>query len=103
MKERPAVDTALLHSRPDRVARRVRIRKNDGIHPEDVARPRRLGGEMDTAGSRQRCERVSIPAGDPTLLLDEAWQLLDLRGADGRLQVRHSVVEADDLVPVMAL
>lgn len=71
-------------------------RKDDGRHPEAVLRSLRLWVHGNGVHA---CKLLAIGVEDFSLAIDQLADALDLREADGGLQVRHLVFEADLVRP----
>src|SRR2546426_10550207 len=70
----------------------------DRVHPVNIACPRSLRGECHALDVPQQ---VRIDAGARPAMLNELIDSTELGQADGRLHVRHAVIEREFRMPVI--
>src|SRR5581483_6980564 len=87
-----------IHDVVPRDAERVEAEPDDEQMP---GVPRRVSHRAQHLDVRDPVERLRVPAGDSRPRRDELLEPRELRDAEGRVEIRHVVLEAEryDLVP----
>src|SRR5262245_17283509 len=100
-EEGPGLDSLLRQSAPQLVARTAELLfDQDAVHPEDVLRAAAFARQPQPPDAAQR---FGVNTGVAPAAFDQFRQAFSLRQSDGRLHIRHAVIEAAVLVPEMTL